>query len=388
MPRGSRPGERRGGRKKGIPNKKTALRNAALNAAAADPNFSPLDYLLNVMGEQAFPLETRVAAAREALPYFHSKLLASTERQATPGRYGDAFRGDKGGSAGQRSIHVRILKGGSEGAANGGDADTPRDKSGSNASAKHRSPHAVGTARDGTLTPLQFLLDVMRAPNTPAHFRLRIAAVVAPYVHFKRAADGPPRIVVEDPTGFSIDPARALELRDAKDRYDVVYMKRISQPEPGEREADLEARIAEIQQGLQCPCPSRYTEEHRYRDQERLKALRGVRYSGLKVSMQEDMEEAWLMARVDSWLTTPEAAARERLTALADRRWEKPTFLDKRPLSLQEQAEFRALRVTYPDLPLEPRIASRVRMYKESTVRDAFAKYPPADGATDSVNHR
>jgi hypothetical protein len=29
-----------------------------------------------------------------------------------------------------------------------------------------------------------------------------------------------------------------------------------------------------------------------------------------------------------------------------------------------------------------------VRMYKESTVRDAFAKYPPADGATDSVNHR
>jgi hypothetical protein len=155
-------------------------------------------------------------------------------------------------------------------------------------------------------------------------------------------------------------------LRDAKDRYDFVLTTRISQPEHWEREsAGLEARIAEIQQGLQCPCPSRYSEEQRKRDEDRLKALRHVRYSGLKVSMQEDMEEAWLMARVDSWSTIPEAAARERLRALND-------LLDKRPLSLQEQAEFRALRVTYPDLPLEPWIASRVRMFKESTVRDAF----------------
>jgi hypothetical protein len=348
MPRGSRPGERRGGRKKGIPNKKTALRNAALNAAAADPNFSPLDYLLNVMGEQAFPLETRVAAAREALPYFHSKLLASTERQATPGRYGDAFRGDKGGSAGQRSIHVRILKGGSEGAANGGDADTPRDKSGSNASAKHRSPHAVGTARDGTLTPLQFLLDVMRAPNTPAHFRLRIAAVVAPYVHFKRAADGPPRIVVEDPTGFSIDPARALELRDAKDRYDVVYRTRISQPEHWNREAaGLEARIAAIEKGLQCPCPSRYGEEQRNRDKDRLKELLRVRYSGLKLSMQEDIEEAWLTARVAAY-SFEEDEIRFRIINLKAREDSR-----SEPLTLKEQNDLRILRALYPKKPID-----------------------------------
>ena len=35
MPRGSKPGERRGGRQRGTPNKKTALKNAALAAAAA-----------------------------------------------------------------------------------------------------------------------------------------------------------------------------------------------------------------------------------------------------------------------------------------------------------------------------------------------------------------
>jgi hypothetical protein len=178
-------------------------------------------------------------------------------------------------------------------------------------------------------------------------------------------------------------------LRDAKHRYDFVLTTRISQPEHWDREsAGLEARIAEIQKGLQCACPSRYSEEQRNRDKDRLKALRQVYYSGLILSMQEDIEEAWLTARVDSWSTIPEAAARERLRALDDRRSDDPWRQDTTPLSLQEQAEFRALRVTYPDLPLEPTVASRVRMYSESLVQDAFAKYPPADGATDSVNHR
>jgi hypothetical protein len=115
MPRGSKPGERRGGRQKGTQNKKTLLRNAALSAAAADPNLSPLDYLLNVMGEQTFPLETRIAAAREALPYFHSKPQESVARQATPGRYGDAYSGANSSWAGERSINVRILRGGLDG---------------------------------------------------------------------------------------------------------------------------------------------------------------------------------------------------------------------------------------------------------------------------------
>ena len=43
MPRGSKPGERRGGRKVGTPNKKTVLKNAAICAAVAGPDVSPLD---------------------------------------------------------------------------------------------------------------------------------------------------------------------------------------------------------------------------------------------------------------------------------------------------------------------------------------------------------
>src|SRR5215469_6925076 len=49
MPRGSQPGERRGGRQPGTPNKKTALVIAAFDAATSNPDLSPLDFLLGVM---------------------------------------------------------------------------------------------------------------------------------------------------------------------------------------------------------------------------------------------------------------------------------------------------------------------------------------------------
>src|SRR6516162_9490335 len=73
MPRGSRPGERRGGRQPGTPNKKTALVNAAFNAATSNPELSPLDFLLEVMRDSSIPPDWRIKAALAALPYVHSK---------------------------------------------------------------------------------------------------------------------------------------------------------------------------------------------------------------------------------------------------------------------------------------------------------------------------
>ena len=73
MPRGSKPGERRGGRQKGTLNKKTALRNAAIAAAAANKNLSPLDLVLALMRDPNVPLVTRVKMALKALPFLHAK---------------------------------------------------------------------------------------------------------------------------------------------------------------------------------------------------------------------------------------------------------------------------------------------------------------------------
>jgi hypothetical protein len=73
MPRGSKPGERRGGRQRGTPNKKTARMNAAIDAAAANPAISPLDFLLGIMRDPNASSELRIRAAAQAAPFIHAK---------------------------------------------------------------------------------------------------------------------------------------------------------------------------------------------------------------------------------------------------------------------------------------------------------------------------
>ena len=72
MPRGSSPGERRGGRKRGTPNKTTA----AQRLAAIESGLPPLDFLLSVMREDRNPIELRIEAAKAAAPFVHARLSA------------------------------------------------------------------------------------------------------------------------------------------------------------------------------------------------------------------------------------------------------------------------------------------------------------------------
>lgn len=64
---GARPGA---GRKKGLPNKKTAEAQAMAQATG----ITPLEYLLSVMREPAQEPRDRLAAAVAAAPYVHAKL--------------------------------------------------------------------------------------------------------------------------------------------------------------------------------------------------------------------------------------------------------------------------------------------------------------------------
>src|SRR5262249_4677681 len=86
MPRGSKPGERRGGRQRGTPNKSTVLKNAAITAAASDPNLSPLDFLLKLMRQRDLPVEYRVSVAHQALPFAHAKPKQTVSFASKPGR--------------------------------------------------------------------------------------------------------------------------------------------------------------------------------------------------------------------------------------------------------------------------------------------------------------
>ncbi len=66
---GARPGA---GRKKGLPNKKTAQAQAQTEASG----ITPLEYLLSIMREPAQEPRERLAAAVAAAPYVHAKLSA------------------------------------------------------------------------------------------------------------------------------------------------------------------------------------------------------------------------------------------------------------------------------------------------------------------------
>jgi hypothetical protein len=66
---GSKPGERRGGRRKGTPNKATAAKEAAIAASG----LTPLDFMLNALRDEENDFATRFEAAKSAAPYCHPK---------------------------------------------------------------------------------------------------------------------------------------------------------------------------------------------------------------------------------------------------------------------------------------------------------------------------
>ena len=70
MARGSKPGERRGGRQKGTLNTRT---REIAEAALAD-GMTPLDYLLTVMRDTKAEGAQRLDAAKAAAPYVHPRL--------------------------------------------------------------------------------------------------------------------------------------------------------------------------------------------------------------------------------------------------------------------------------------------------------------------------
>ena len=72
-PRGSAPGERRGGRQKGTPNKRTAVRKQ-VEELTKQYGVMPLEFLIEVMKDKNLPLAYRIDAAKSAAPYTAPKL--------------------------------------------------------------------------------------------------------------------------------------------------------------------------------------------------------------------------------------------------------------------------------------------------------------------------
>src|SRR5579863_2867091 len=68
MLRGSRPGERRGGRKRDTPNRRTLLTNAILSIGSDQPTASWRGFLLKLVKDQKLPADTRMAVVPKCFP--------------------------------------------------------------------------------------------------------------------------------------------------------------------------------------------------------------------------------------------------------------------------------------------------------------------------------
>src|SRR5437660_1476540 len=68
MLRGSRPGERRGGRKRDTPNRRTILRDRILSIGLDHPAASQRAFLLKLVKDRKLPADIRMAVAPQCFP--------------------------------------------------------------------------------------------------------------------------------------------------------------------------------------------------------------------------------------------------------------------------------------------------------------------------------
>jgi hypothetical protein len=160
----------------------------------------------------------------------------------------------------------------------------------------------------------------------------------------------------------------ARELRDAKLQLACLRLssKKLTPYAVAQKASKLQARIKEIQESLQCPCPSKYGLKYSVdgaevpgeivRDSERLTIFWKRREEKKTFTAEEDLEEAIRMARYESFLVGPEMAAGKRVTKLRQKK--RAADRGGPPLTRAEEVSLRFLGLLYP--PPRRRIDERI----------------------------
>jgi hypothetical protein len=306
--RGSRPGERRGGRQKGTPNKKTAYVRAVMAAHAAQENISPIGLILAVMREPHVSLGQRVKMALKALPHVHAKAKAG---------HPSKLSGAKRNNGSSRSAHVN---------ANAGTATEKVNQE---------------------LMPLDFLQSVIRDAKTPAALQIKVAQVILPYIRPKRSVRPKRSAIGTDQHGFAVDRELARKLRNKVARTLQLSRRRNLSPAGKKLFVRLSQEIRLMAAALPCPCPSRYSSQNAESDKRRIAWLWRKRRARRKLSPVEDAELAHVNARYMAFVSGPEMQGRAWLAELKEKE-RKFLVAFSPPLTYREQALLICLSTLYP----------------------------------------
>ena len=317
MPRGSKPGERRGGRQRATPNKRTVVRERLLAIASANPTAAAHELLLRLVNDRALPADARLAIGRRI------------------------FRDGPPGSFAQRS------------------KQRPRDSKPRRGTAlPGRATTSVANGGLASLPTLDLLLGMVQDPTAQPAERRKAALEVARFLLPEKPGSTKRGKFPPDECGFSIDPNLAKELRDAKLQLAGLRLssKKLGPYAVAQKASKLHARIKEIQGWLRCPCPSKYRLKYDVdgaevpgeivRDGERLAIFGKRRAEKNTFTAEEDLEEAIRTARYESFLVSPEIAAAKRVAELRQKKRVADT--GGPPLSRAEKVTLRFLGLLFP----------------------------------------
>jgi hypothetical protein len=311
MPRGSKPGERRGGRQRSTPNQRTLLIDRLLEVASVQATATHEEIIASLMTDSLLPSPLRLVIGRKI--YDDARPGAPSKKETLPSPIKTGGKGLK----------------------------------------------RTTTTVDRALLPVLFgiLADQSAKPKDRRQAALTIARYFLP--EKPRA-----KKVQPDECGFVVDPDLARELRDLKLELACLPLasKKRSPHLVARKSTQLQKRIDAIQRSLKCPCPSKYRLVRHLRngppsalvqageiplDKARLDSLRGRRTNKAILTPEEDLEEAIRTARYDSYLFGPESSNRERLSLLRESQRAARGGYGPR-LSARQKTMLRLLKLLYP----------------------------------------
>jgi len=320
MLRGSRPGERRGGRKRGTPNRRTILRDRILSIGLDHPAASQRAVLRRLVRDRKLPAETRMAVAPQCFP---------------PRR---SFRtGRPRALAGRRTTIAQEALGtdGTAGASKGS-----------------QTAAAVAAIRDWTPQALDALFGVVQDASANPKARRKAALKIAEFLLPKA---GKKAKVSPDEYGFSVNPNLASTYRDIQLELRALVNEPTRKiPAIAVKIKRLEARSDGIRRRLELPCPSKYGDKQAANDWVRLLQFTSLRDNETALSEAQKAEEAHVRARFDVFGASPESIARLRRKALedAERRFKHSRLFgdfDAPPPPRKDRNELKLLRWLYPE---------------------------------------
>ena len=298
MPRGSKIGERRGGREFGTPNRRTVLANRILALAPEHPKASASQFVDILVQDRQLPADIRMAILQNFQPAGRSRSAAVGAARSS------ANRPQMSKSAGPL-------------------------------------PAPSGTAKPAAM---DMLFSITQDMTVQQDQRRKAALAAAQY--FLPKTLGEKRWWVNAPRdefGFAITPQIAAEYRDIKIELRCLQG---NDPATTRKAAAMQKRLKAIMHRLQCPSPTLYGKHQRTQDGLLLLYSLQRREDNKTLDEEQNAAEAHCRARCDCYDQRPEMAAMQRLSTLENKERIFRNAFGPR-LTRKEKADLRFLRRFY-----------------------------------------